>query len=482
MCKRSQEGTALILALLFTMALAAVGSSMLVLTRTETMASQNYRMLTQARYGAESGVHKAINYLTSAYPKPGTATDPLSNYDTTTSPVQWNGAPVVLSTMAGVATRYPDSAVAAAFAQAGRGSLTAGNATVQFTTSAVLRSMRVVNGEPVMTWQITSDGTIVGVRGALVEVTASLEKQVTATPNTVYAAFATSPNCGALTWSSATTDSYDSTAGLVGGRPVLALNGGNVGTNGNLNANNSATVRGSLSTPRVGVGACSAGNVDAQTSSGGAAVTGGIIHLPQAISQPTPPLPSPVPNASQNITVTDVSNCPAALAGCSKSGGDKTFQPGTYGNITLTDTARLHLKAGTYNINSFSIDNSSRIILDTSPVIINVMGTNKAQPFWLNSSVSTDPSRPWDPKQLQILYAGSGTIRIDNQATSVAQVNAPNAAVVVNSSDYYGSIIGRTVTFGNAAKLHFDRNLGSSAAMTYAVGADVLTAFSWKKY
>ena len=116
------------------------------------------------------------------------------------------------------------------------------------------------------------------------------------------------------------------------------------------------------------------------------------------------------------------------------------------------------------------------------PVIINVVGTNKATPFWLNSSVTTDSASPWDPQQLQISYAGTGLVRFDNQATSVAVINAPNAPVVVNSSDYYGSIIGYTVTFGNAAKLHFDRHLASTAAVTYIVGADMLTSFSWKKY
>jgi hypothetical protein len=129
-----------------------------------------------------------------------------------------------------------------------------------------------------------------------------------------------------------------------------------------------------------------------------------------------------------------------------------------------------------------NIDNASKIILDSSPVIINVVGMGNTTPFVLNSSVTTDPARPWDPTQLQINYAGTGTITLDNQATSVAEINAPKANVIVNSSDFYGSIIGATVTFGNAARLHFDRHLGSAGSMTYIVGADMMTSFSWKKY
>ena len=481
MWRRNEEGIALVLCLLFMLAVSAIGASMMVLAQTETHASQNYRLMTQARYAAESGVHKTVNYLLNSYTPPGTAADPLSAYSLTGSPVTYGGAPVVLSANSAVASNYPVAAVQSAFSAAAGGSLPAGAVSVRYVASAELLSMRVVNGQTVTMWRITSDGLIGGARNAVVEVSAVLEKQVSATPNAVFAAFATSSACGALTWSSATTDSYDSTSALVSGRPALSNSGGNVGTNGNLNINNAARVNGSLSTPRVGVGACSAGNVDAQTASGGATVTGGVIRLPQVIVEPTPAVPSPAPDPNQNIGVTDVSSCPSGLLGCSKAGSDKTFQPGTYGNITLTDGARLHLRAGTYNLNSFSVDNESRLILDTSPVIINVVGTNKTTPFLLNSSVSSDPTRPWDPAQLQIIYAGTGTIRFDNQATSVARIDAPNAAVVVNSSEYYGSILGRTVTFGNAAKLHFDRHLGSVGALNYMVGADMLTTFTWKK-
>ena len=482
MTTRSQEGIALVLCLLFVLAMSAVGASMAALSQSEAFASQNYTLMTQARYAAESGVHAAVNYLLNTYTPPGAASDPLAAYNMAVSPVTFNGQPVVLSSDPAVASNYPVAATQTAFAAATSGTLPAGGVSPRYVATARLQQMRVVNGQTVLTWAITGDGLLSGVRNGIVEVTATLEKQVTATPNAVFAAFATSGTCGALTWSSATTDSYDSTAALVNNKPVISASGGNVGTNGNLNVNNAARVNGTVSTPRVGVGQCSAGNVDAVTSSGGATITGGVLKLPQVVTAQTPPLPNPLPDAAQNINVTDVSNCPAGVTGCSKAGnGDKTFLPGTYGNFNLTDTARLHLKAGVYNVNSLVIDNASRLILDTSPVIINVVGTNKTTPFWLNSSVSTDPTRPWDPNQLQINYAGTGTIRFDNQATSVAKVNAPNASVVVNSSDYYGTILGSTVTFGNAAKLHFDRNLGAAASMTYTVGADMLTAFSWRK-
>ena len=85
------------------------------------------------------------------------------------------------------------------------------------------------------------------------------------------------------------------------------------------------------------------------------------------------------------------------------------------------------------------------------------------------------------PLNIVINYAGANTIRFDNAATQIGQVNAPNAKLIVNSSEFYGSLIGKTITFGNAARLHYDRQLNNAGPPSFNVGADMLTAFTWKK-
>ena len=115
---RNDEGIALVLALLFMLAFSSLGAAVMVLSRTETFSSLNYRMMSQARYGAESGVHKAAHYLLNTYALPGSLADPTSNYDTTVSPVTYLGQPVVLSAMSDVAANYPVTSVQAAFAAA----------------------------------------------------------------------------------------------------------------------------------------------------------------------------------------------------------------------------------------------------------------------------------------------------------------------------------------------------------------------------
>src|SRR4029450_7722100 len=99
------------------------------LSQTETYATSNYRVMTQARYGAESGIHTAVNYLLNSYTAPGSVSDPIANYNRTVSPVTYNGQPVVLSANADVPSNYPVAAVKTAFAANAGGTLAAGHLT-----------------------------------------------------------------------------------------------------------------------------------------------------------------------------------------------------------------------------------------------------------------------------------------------------------------------------------------------------------------
>src|SRR5207245_9836047 len=118
--------------------------SLMFLSQTETYASMNYRLMSQARYGAESGVHKAVNYLLNTYTAPGSVGDPITAYDLTKSPVTVvaNGQAVVLSATSAVASNYPVAATQTAFLNQATGPLSAGNATIQYGAYATLLSMR----------------------------------------------------------------------------------------------------------------------------------------------------------------------------------------------------------------------------------------------------------------------------------------------------------------------------------------------------
>ena len=487
-----EEGAALILAVLFVLALSAVGSAMVVLARTEALASMNYRMMSQSRYAAESGVHKAINHLLNGYALPGGAGDSLGNYNTTVSPVTFNGQPVVLSTIAGVASNYPLASAVTAFTAAGQGTLAVGATTVTYRASATLLSMRDVTAfgaiapTVVQTWRITGVGAVAGVQQSTVEVSAVLEQQVVSAHT--YAAFATNAGCGALTFSGGVlTDSYDSgNMTMSGGHPVTQPNNGNVGTNGNLNESGGSTIKGSLSTPRTGVGNCAAGAVDAETLSGGATITGGLITLPQSVVYPAPAPGVPVPPVTnQSITNnTTCANIGLAAGVCSGTGANMTLTPSgsggiiTLGNVSTSGGATLHLNAGTYNWNSVNMSGGSTFILNSGPVIINITGTGKATPIDMSGGATSNNT--FDPSQFQILYGGAGAVNLSGGTNTSTMVFAPGAAINFSGgTDFYGSVVGATVNVSGGVRIHYDRSLGSNFGTT---GNRMLTSFTWKKF
>src|SRR5579864_2818121 len=118
MKRTNQKGVALIFALIFILVLSITAAALMFLSQSETWASMNYRMMTQARYGAESGLHAAANYLMNNYTLPGGATDPLTAYNVGVSPVtlQAGGTPIALGpTMNGLSPNYPVGTVLTGF-------------------------------------------------------------------------------------------------------------------------------------------------------------------------------------------------------------------------------------------------------------------------------------------------------------------------------------------------------------------------------
>ena len=495
--KRSkQKGYALVLALLLVLVLSVMGTFLMFLSQSETWSSMNYRMMSQARYGAESGLSAAADFIVSKYTAPTAGgADSLGNYNTNVSPVTYNGQPVVLSSISGK-SNYPVGSVVSAFRDAltNPGNLVAGNTTVNYSATATLLSMGTVNSYgntlTVQMWQITADGTIDGVRNSEEEVTAIMEQQVT--PATVYAAFATANGCGAMAFSGGgVTDSYDSSlltvnaAGVATPPASFSTYGGNVGANGNLAENGSpTTIYGTFSSPDTGVGNCSGGNVSAWTDNGNAQVAGGLVKLPQIVTFPLPVITAPQPGApDESVKTGDITTMPFTCG--------MTLAPSAtgYGDITLNGQGVLCLTPGVYNINSISDAgaNTGVVIVPytTGPltgqygqVVLNVTGNGQTTPISLTGNGLQNPTL--NPADLQINYAGSGDVKIAGNSESALVVYAPNANITLTGgSDFFGAVLGRTVTDAGGTAIHYDRNLSKN---TYIVSNFMLDSFSWAKF
>ena len=501
MKRNNEKGTAMLFAIILVLVLSVMAASMMFLSQSETWGSANYRMMTQARYGAEAGVHAAANFLIYSYAPPASMAGynmvvpvPASCGDT---PCVTDGAgnPIILSSLSDVPANYPDGAQQTAFSNATNSSVTAGGPTVNYTAAATLLSQVQItpygSTAPVMvqTWKITAHGDITNARSAEAEVSAILETPKT--PAFGYAAFAKNKGCAALSFTgNGTTNSYDSGAlplsGGVASFPTgFTFNnyGGNVGTNGNQTDSGSGVViNGTLSTPDVTVGTCSAGNVTAFTGSS-TEVTGGIIQMPAPFSPAAPTIPAP---GTTDVTITNTS---------------QTLAPGNYGNISLSGAGNngsgtgngnannnvtiLTLTPGTYNINSISESGQAVIAIGPDPntglygpVIINVTGTGQTIPIDISGQGLSNPTL--DPSLLQFNYAGTGQINIVGQGASAAVIYAPNAtASFKGNGNFYGSVIAANITdVGNGA-IHYDLKLKKKL---YVVGNPTLNSFTWSKF
>jgi hypothetical protein len=519
MNRKNEKGVALILALILLLIMSVMVVSLMFVSQTETWASLNYKLMSQARDGAEAGVNAAANYLINTYTPPQTGgSDPLSSYSNNVSPVTYSGSSVVLSANSSQSSNYPLNSVITAFNgnNVGQGSLAAGNVTVGYAVYATLMNQEQVtqwgSSTPttVQIWKITSDGTINGVRTADVEVSAILEEQVT--PVFSYAAFAAGPGCGAMNFGGGgSTDSYNSAAALGGGgTPVISSSGGNVGTNGNLAENGSSTtIYGTLSTPRQGTGTCTSGDVTAWTDSSGhltcgASTTGSdcIVDLPQQVVYPIPAAPNPTPptNSANALTLNNHASDCGGITGCSLgtgvapscASGDFCLAPGLcpataggpvtttlgglYGDLTVKGT--VHLSAGCYNINSLTENGQGTLTIDSGPVVLNIAGTGQTTPIQLTGGGVIN-NAGWNPSMLQIMYGGSGTLNLKGGANAIGLIYAPGATMSFGGgASWYGAVITGNMTDMGGATINYDVNLQKQAV---SVGNWMLDSFTWKK-
>jgi Tfp pilus assembly protein PilX len=503
--RMNEKGAALILATIFVLVLSLMGVTMMFLSQSETWGSMNYRLMSQARYGAEAGLHAASNYIANTYTTPGGTTDPLTAYTLTGSPVTVAGSPVVLgTTFNSLGANYPLPAVNTAFTSASTGSLTAGNNTVNYTASAELLLMKQIqvcgNAQPVtaQTWLITSHGDIGGARNAEVEVTAVLEQQIMPCYN--YAAFATGNGCGSIAFSGGgNIDSYDSGSFTTSkGSVVTQQYDGNVGSNGNMNTAANTNVDGTFSSPKTGVfGTCAAGDA---LSGNAKAVTGcesstqlsstcgaPLVPLSQTVVFAPPVIPSTVPNPV--LPATSGSLVPGNYGDISQKGsGTTTFNP----QLTGLPPNQI-CSAGVYTVNSITLGGSGTIAVAPCPatsttpgahmdIFINVVGSGSMASNPIQMQGGTFANSTMDPRLFQIQYAGNGQIDFGGNPQAAGLVYAPNASVFMHgsNSDWYGSIVANTIAMKSAGvSIHYDRRL---SADLYTVGNWTLNSFNWSKY
>jgi hypothetical protein len=280
-----------------------------------------------------------------------------------------------------------------------------------------------------------------------------------------YSMFATANGCSSLNGSgNVMVDSFDSGPGYAASHQN---SGGNVGTDGNVSLSGNAVIYGSVASPFGGTGNCSTKSMTGYSVNGGAKATGGQMALSQPLTYPTPPAPTPAPPTSSQ----SISGSCGSIPGCTSNGSKSVMlAPGQYGNLSVSGGTAAHVTAGTYNINSLTLSGNSSLIVDSGgPVIVNLAGNSlSTNATVLDLSGGSMSNASQTPKNLQLYYGGSRSIKLSGGTGSYAVVYAPNSPINISGgSHFYGAIVGSTINNSGGTAIHYDSSLPSISGGNY---------------
>lgn len=142
--------------------------------------------------------------------------------------------------------------------------------------------------------------------------------------------------------------------------------------------------------------------------------------------------------------------------------GAKTLTPGNY-YFTGNSTA---ITGGPITIQNATAANPVKIFIETSSsTAISLNGKNGV---FNNTGV---------PAALQIYVSGTGSVDMGGNGNLRAVIYAPNSDVKMSgNSDFYGAIVGNTVTFnGSSGGRHYDQSLSSASSITFTTSTTTTT-------
>jgi Flp pilus assembly protein TadG len=238
------------------------------------------------------------------------------------------------------------------------------------------------------------------------------------------------PSCGAfvglqyVTMSGGSyTDSYNSSTGSYSSGS--AGKNGTVCSNGNISLSGSGTIINGDAHPGVGM-----------MESGGS-VTGSTTPLTQALTE------SAV-DFGDSATINDNASIPLSHSG--KSPLDSR------GNFSLQGGDSLTLPAGTYYFTSMSLSGNATVTVTGKTVIYCVGNCNATGGSVTNTTLI--------PSNLQIYVTGS-KCGLSGGSPLYAAVYAPAADTkYTGSADFYGMLVGKSITVSGGSGLHYDQALG----------------------
>lgn len=222
------------------------------------------------------------------------------------------------------------------------------------------------------------------------------------------------------------TDSYYSAKGAYS--KAVAGNSGHVCSNGPISMSGSATINGNA---HPGPGS-------KVSTSGSASVTGSVKALAKKMSY-SPVSPGNAATQNNNSKIPPSKNGKAALSN---------------GNFNLSGGDSVNLPAGTYYFSTLTLSGGSSITI-SGPTTIYVTGN-------VDLSGGSVTNKNLVPSDLQLFPMGQNC-NISGSSALYAVVYGPSTAITRSgSADYYGAIVGSTLTLSGQGGIHADLSLNLS--------------------
>lgn len=517
-----ERGIALILVLLAMLVLSVLAAAIVFTARSETFASYNYKLDTQADYLAKAGIQRAVNWFRSTHYRAITEAEantyylvtssgsPFNLFTSNASPVSCKSGcssvnnSVQLIGFGASSSNFPNinnnettpRQVVDAFASdlnspASTRVTADANNSGYFNVNAVLLNYQTVNvgyqppltPTPVETWLITSRAAWTGSSGSSTKV-ATAEERAIVQPiyvptwgNALYGFCSVTMQGSAGTC----TDAFNSSLGAYGGgNPSVASGkcdsttannviaaGANVGANGGVTLGSNVTVSGDVVIGTGGSSGCSASGYSGSTSS----VLGQVINGPHKDPPPAPTFRANFPNAAPSYSLSSgsVQVLPAG-ATWSNSPFPQTTGVSPATSSPCMDSTCNGTAAHPYEISSVSMTGGGKG--GNAPVLELVGGANPLNPVYYDIDSFSQTQGALDVSGYVVLNVKSnfsiGGLGISNGVSS----SVPPECVVINYAGTNGvSINGNGAISALLNAPNATVSLGGGGSGGYFVGA-----------
>jgi hypothetical protein len=224
------------------------------------------------------------------------------------------------------------------------------------------------------------------------------------------------------------TDSYNSDEGPYGTK--APGHRGSICSDGPIGVDGAGIVRGDA---RAGKG-------HAVTITGGATVT-------RSIGSRSKPLNMPPVDVSEVALANDNAQVPLL------QNGNSWISPvDADGNFLLDGNKVIDMPPGTYYFNDFILAGQAQFHV-SGPTTIYVTGTLERA----GGAIVTNPTKK--PANMKFLMTG-GTANVTSENDFYGLIYAPNTAVTVDgSADYFGAVVGKTITLSGSGAAHYDESM-----------------------